>query len=249
MLCENVCFQNRSFFNTTGVITNIVGQTKQNMDNTEIIAFHSSNVSNLNDIIDSIKEYLDEIHNSPRFLNETNRSESVKQWLDIFITCRTNLINEKVKIESAFQKGKMRMLNFDSKYQEFIAFLKDFPQTISNQEIYTNSILPVDSRELSKSNINPFEIFKLRAEGSDRIIIDCMQEIESATLNYNSWLDRVEKSLYLKHTDITPFEALIRTLMFQDNSLAKQLHKGIKNNTFQKLEVLPKLPENTLKIK
>lgn len=216
------------------------------MDIVELIEFHEINMSNLDDIIDSIKEYLETIQNMPRFRDEHNRSDSIKSWLNIFISCRVNLSNEMVRIAKAFYKAKDLYQENEKEFIEFKKFIKELPQIVSDNGTFQSSGFFPEIRQTNTSNINPIEVWDKRVMSKNIIISNFWDNVESAVLNYNIWVAKTESCLMLKHYDMNIFEGVLRGL-FEERTLALQLYNGIKNNKFYHISIPASLSNNILK--
>lgn len=215
------------------------------MEIVRIIENHENNISNLNDIIESIREYLDVIQKKHRYRDEHNRSDSMKHWLNIFISCKLNLSNEMVKVSIAFYKAKDLYKENEKDYQEFKDFIKEYTQTIVNIGTFQSTGLFPTTQQTNSTNIYSDEIWDKRNLTKSQIISNFWDTVQDAVLKYNTWVANTESALTLKHYDMGYIEGVLRGL-FQEQNLAYGLYKGIKDNKFYQISIPASLSNNIL---
>jgi hypothetical protein len=198
---------------------------------------HKTNIQNLEDIIESIQEYLYEIQNKPRFRDERNRSQSVKEWLNLFIDCKLHLNQAFNQIVFAKEKSQsLYKLNQES-LKQLDNFILNYPQLNFNttENIQQNSFSQI-STKAKNSNIDIFKAWHETTKNNSEIIKDFYGELKIGFDDYNLWISKTEKNLTLKHYDLNSFQSFIKNL-FEENTLAKHLYEGIRVNRFYQIQI------------
>jgi predicted nucleic acid-binding protein len=226
-------------FHTQTVGNNI----NKEMANT-LITNHNNNLSNLDDIIFSIREYLNVIQSKPRFRDEKNRTESVREWMNSFIDCKENLnlafgriINAKEKAHSKYQVNKKSL-------EQLASLIKQFPElNFDSQESLSLRYNTQISSKSKQANIRIYDAWDKTRETNLDIVETFYNEVSLGFEHYNNWISKTEKNLSFKHYDLSTIQSMVKSL-FQENKLAKHLYETISQNRFNHLQLPNNFNEN-----
>ena len=198
---------------------------------------HKQNISNLEDIIESIQSYLNEIHKNSRFRDERNRSESMKEWLNKFIDCKLNLIISFNKVINARAKAESLVKINENSFNQLKEIITEFPELNFNtsDNIHQNYHGQLATRS-KQSNIPIYKALEEKKEKNFEIVNVFHSEIEIGFKDYNFWISESEKSLTLKHYDLNLIESIVKKI-FQESSLAEHMYSFISTNKFETIHL------------
>lgn len=191
------------------------------------------NISKLDDIIESIDNYLIYKLDNHSWRDKSNQSEAIIIWRKKFIECKENLNNYFNEITLKFNVIFYVKSQSDKLYLQIMEDIKSLSDLTTNTN---RTITWMGDIQSTSSNINLVNIWNQKYKTDIEDIPKLLKELTSSLQKYNYWIAESEINKTLNYNSMGKIEQLLKDIV-QENEMARQFRKCILEHKFNSLNI------------